>query len=116
MTGLSSLWLQDNQLTGSIPPELGNLTHLVTLYLSNNQLTGTIPSQLSHTNLRSIAFDHNPLTGALPLSLTGLGMYVDELWFDGTDLCEPDDLVYQFWLRTAVSDLRRTGMICGTAR
>jgi hypothetical protein len=38
--------LHDNQLTGSIPPEIGNLTNLNTLMLDNNQLTGEIPETI----------------------------------------------------------------------
>ena len=33
-------------LTGSIPPEIGNLTNLTRLYLKNNQLTGEIPQEV----------------------------------------------------------------------
>jgi len=41
-----SLNLYDNQLTGSIPPEIGNLTNLTYLDLTNNQLTGEIPESI----------------------------------------------------------------------
>ena len=37
-----NLW--DNQLTGEIPSEIGNLTNLTNLDLGVNQLTGEIPS------------------------------------------------------------------------
>ncbi len=36
-----------NELTGSIPPELGSLTHLHTLDFLGNGLTGCIPRALS---------------------------------------------------------------------
>ena len=38
------LRLDYNQLTGSIPPEIGNLTNLTGLGLYDNQLSGGIPS------------------------------------------------------------------------
>ena len=41
-----SLNLSFNQLTGSIPPEIGNLTNLNWLSLVNNQLTGEIPPEV----------------------------------------------------------------------
>ena len=41
---LRILQLSNNQLTGSIPPELGNLTGLCWLMLDGNNLTGTIPN------------------------------------------------------------------------
>jgi len=38
--------LHNNQLTGQIPPEIGNLTNLTGLYLYGNQLTGEIPQEV----------------------------------------------------------------------
>ena len=38
------LRLNDMGLTGSIPPQLGNISKLTQLYLHNNQLSGAIPS------------------------------------------------------------------------
>ena len=46
-----SLILFYNQLTGSIPPEIGNLTNLTYLWLHNNQLTGEIPESICDLNI-----------------------------------------------------------------
>ena len=35
----------DNQLTGSLPPEWGQLAGMEFLYLDNNQLTGSLPPE-----------------------------------------------------------------------
>ena len=43
---VSKLELYENQLTGSLPAELGRLTHLQGLRLQTNQLTGGIPVEL----------------------------------------------------------------------
>ena len=37
---------RDNQLSGEIPPDLGNLFNLTVLGLGNNQLSGCVPSSL----------------------------------------------------------------------
>ena len=41
LTALTNLYLSWNQLSGTIPSELGNLTALTNLYLGWNQLSGT---------------------------------------------------------------------------
>ena len=64
------LGLHNNQLTGSIPPALGNLSHLHTLTLNTNQLTGSIPTQLGNlSNLHTLTLDGNQLTGPIPKEL-----------------------------------------------
>ena len=45
-TDLTVLGLEQNQLTGEIPAELGNLVNLYTLLLAENQLTGCAPAEL----------------------------------------------------------------------
>ena len=46
--GLEYLKIENNDLTGTIPPELGNLVNLQWLYLNENQFTGTIPPELGN--------------------------------------------------------------------
>jgi Leucine-rich repeat (LRR) protein len=70
---VSKLYLAGNQLTGSIPTELGKLTNLRELNLSDNQLTGSIPTELGKlTNLRELRLSRNQLTGSIPTELGNL--------------------------------------------
>jgi Leucine-rich repeat (LRR) protein len=48
------LYLYNNQLTGEIPKEIGNLINLVDLPLYDNQLTGEIPKEIKNKNLKKI--------------------------------------------------------------
>ena len=62
--------LTRNQLTGPIPPELGQLMCLHELGLSENQLTGRIPGELGRLkNLESLSLGQNQLTGEIPHEL-----------------------------------------------
>jgi Leucine-rich repeat (LRR) protein len=45
---LEYLGLDDNQLSGEIPKEIGKLTNLQYLHLHINQLTGEIPKEIGH--------------------------------------------------------------------
>ena len=66
-----SLW--NNQLTGSIPPEIGNLTNLNYLSLSFNQLTDSIPPKIGNlTNLTYLDLSNNQLTGSIPPKIGNL--------------------------------------------
>ena len=73
MTNLQWLGLSSNQLTGVIPPEIGNLTSLNSLYLGWNQLTGSIPSEIGNlTNLTKLHLPSNQLTGEIPSEIGNL--------------------------------------------
>ena len=73
LTALESLYLGGG-LTGSIPPELGNLTALESLSLYyNDGLTGSIPAELGNlTALKSLSLGFNALTGPIPPELGNL--------------------------------------------
>ena len=65
--------LDDNRITGPIPPELGNLTSLESLELSGNQLSGPVPAELGNlTRLRDLSLGNNALTGVIPGELANL--------------------------------------------
>ena len=76
LVGLSNmrvLRLDANDLTGFIPPELGVLPHLRELYLSDNALEGAIPPQIGAlASLERLWLDQNGLTGGVPSELAGL--------------------------------------------
>ena len=88
MINLTQLILGSNQLTGSIPPEIGNLTNLEVLWLSDNQLTGSIPPEIGNlTNLIGLRLNDNQLTGIIPDEICNQGDSSPELEYN--QLCPP---------------------------
>ena len=70
--------LPSNNLTGSIPPELGNLNNLISLMLDSNKLIGGIPEELGDIDsLVLLWLDGNNLSGDIPLFLADPPEYVD---------------------------------------
>jgi Leucine-rich repeat (LRR) protein len=73
LTGLQRLKLAGNALTGSIPPTLENLARLENLELAANDLTGPIPPELgSLDNLVFLYFFSNRLSGSIPPELASM--------------------------------------------
>ncbi|OQX13285.1 MAG: hypothetical protein BWK80_42990 [Desulfobacteraceae bacterium IS3] len=67
---LTTLNLNENNLTGSIPEAIGDFTKLQYLSLKGNGLTGDIPSKLwTLSALKEIDLSGNGLTGKLPEGL-----------------------------------------------
>jgi len=70
---LMYLILYDNALTGEIPAELGSLSKLAQIELANNELDGEIPPELGNlSQLWSLNLGGNRLSGEIPPELVGL--------------------------------------------
>ena len=70
---LEILNLRHNQLSRAIPSEFSGLTSLTRLDLLDNQLTGSIPSELgSMESLERLELNGNQLTGSIPTELGNL--------------------------------------------
>jgi hypothetical protein len=65
--------LQNNKISGDIPPEIGKLTNLNALDLSSNEFVGDIPSSLGQlTRLNYLRLDRNNLSGQIPVDVAKL--------------------------------------------
>ncbi len=85
LTNLQTLHLYDNQLSGAIPTEFGNLANLKWLRLDANELSGAITELGDLTNLQGIELQNNQFSGVIPLelgnltNLQGLMLYNNQL-------------------------------------
>ncbi|KAF2541529.1 hypothetical protein F2Q68_00033150, partial [Brassica cretica] len=69
LTALSSIWLGNNSLSGSIP-DLGSLKFLESVHLEDNRFSGTFPSFFGGVpRLRELFLQNNNLTGKIPSNL-----------------------------------------------
>ena len=70
---VNALFLLSNELSGTIPSSLGNLSNLVILDLRDNELSGTIPSSFGNlTKLEWLILAFNNLSGTIPSSFGNL--------------------------------------------
>lgn len=72
---MMSLQLEHNQLTGTIPHSLSQLTSLTVMNLAGNVLTGTLPASLAYLSesnggsIQSMRLEQNFLCGSVPEAL-----------------------------------------------
>ena len=80
---INQINLHNNNMLGSLPPELGLLSKIQLFDVFNNELFGSIPTQFGLlTDLEfSGDFDSNSLTGTLPTELGALSK-VTIFWFN----------------------------------
>lgn len=70
---VESLYLNNNNLAGRIPPELDRLSALRKLWLAENRLTGAIPSELGNlASLEVLSLGYSGLSGPIPPELGNL--------------------------------------------
>jgi len=67
MSSLRILELHDNELAGTLPPELGQLSYLQEFRIDNNGITGTVPDEYEGmTSLEVFCLSGNDLFGSIP--------------------------------------------------
>ena len=70
---VTELELDDNNLTGALPAQLGDLAHLERLVLDGNGISGRIPPELGNlSNLTMLNLRGNSLEGSIPSELGAL--------------------------------------------
>ena len=107
---VSGLDLNGNQLSGTLPPEVGSLVSLATLEISSNRLAGRLPEELGNlANLTTLNLSSNYFAGPLPLSLSNTA--IEDLRYEYTRLCVPDDTAFRNWL-SSVPTHEGTGDNC----
>ena len=107
---VSGLDLSSNGLSGGLPKELGDLVSLTTLNLASNKLSGRLPKELGDlASLATLNLASNYFSGPLPLTLSNTSL--QDLRYEYTRLCVPDDAAFRDWL-TSVPRHEGTGEVC----
>ena len=83
-----SLDLQQNNLNGTVPSSIGNLTAVTFLSLRNNNLSGSLPVEIGNmAEMRDLDFAFNNLSGEIPESIGNLtelyALFLDFNAFEG---------------------------------
>ncbi|GMI63605.1 hypothetical protein like AT3G47570 [Hibiscus trionum] len=89
-----ALNLTNMNLTGTIPPHLGNLSFLHSLDLSSNHFYGHLPKQLGQLHrLRLAQFSYNGLNGEIPTSIFNISsLKIISFAYNNLSGNLPDDL------------------------
>ncbi|RFN57930.1 leucine-rich repeat domain-containing protein [Marixanthomonas ophiurae] len=73
LTSLETLELSFNKISGELPTTMGNLSNLKVLAFNGNHLTGTIPSTIGNlTQLKQLHLSSNNITGNIPVTIKNL--------------------------------------------
>lgn len=98
---VAKISLMGQNLRGSIPAIIGDLTHLIALDLSGNNIYGSIPESLARLpRLRELNLEGNPISGPLPafvgafpvlvklnIRATGLNACPSPTWIQSVSQC-----------------------------
>ncbi|XP_038971205.1 receptor kinase-like protein Xa21 [Phoenix dactylifera] len=80
------LLFENNQISGRLPSDIGNLKNLAVLYMGANLLTGNIPASLGYLKaLHQLDMSLNSFSGQIPPSLGNISQ-LNELYLGGNTL------------------------------
>ena len=86
---VTEIFMPWNNMTDSLPPELGNLGRLEVLSLYGNELAGRIPPEIGKlTKVHELSLSGNELEGPIPPEIGGM-VSVDTMWLSGNNLSGP---------------------------
>ena len=109
ISSLQRLNLSGNNITGSLPNRVGDLIDLEELYIDNNNFAGRLPSQIGGLRkLRKLTFNNNEFVGRIPDSFTSLNL--ERFWWMDSGVCVPDTIAFTQWLEK-IND-RQSGRTC----
>ncbi|MDE2764265.1 MAG: M66 family metalloprotease [Gemmatimonadota bacterium] len=87
LSSVVDFWLSENQLSGFLPAELGKLSAVEDFGVQNNRLSGRIPPEFGRmSSLVKLALHNNNLSGTLPPELGELGNLSDLRVYGNPDL------------------------------
>jgi hypothetical protein len=95
---MSGIDLSANMLSGEIPWEIGNLSHVKSLNLSHNFFTGQIPATFADMSaIESLDLSYNHLNGPIPWQLTQLwSLEVFSVAYNNLSGCIPNSGQFSF--------------------
>ncbi|MEO1623929.1 MAG: gliding motility-associated C-terminal domain-containing protein [Bacteroidota bacterium] len=73
LSRMEILQLDNNRLSGNMPADISRLSELKILFLDDNEFVGTIPDGYANLrNLQTFYLDNNQITGGIPFGFTNL--------------------------------------------
>ncbi|GKV37443.1 hypothetical protein SLEP1_g45474 [Rubroshorea leprosula] len=103
---LESIDLSGNQLSGSIPDNIEQLSKLVSIYLYDNQLSGSIPDSIGQlSKVKSINLSGNQLNGSIPDSIWQLSKLVNISLSDNNLTRKIPPCFGKFWIMVNATQL-----------
>ncbi|MDT0295326.1 T9SS type A sorting domain-containing protein [Mesonia ostreae] len=109
---VTAIVLVDNNLTGTLPTEIGNFPYLVELHLPLNNLTGIVPTEIGNlSNLEILDLAPNGFSGTIPTEIGNL-TNLQILWLNQCGLS--GNIPLSFQNLTQLKELYLQGSIFGT--
>ena len=91
LSTLGSFSVSQNSLTGTLPPELGNIADMQQMWFYDNNIGGQIPSELGLLNsLNTLQLEGNDFTGSMPVEVCAQVGFLRPLEFLGGDCDDPN--------------------------